>query len=64
MVKQGDTIALSTKMGKNAAEPAEGEEILPFLEKTKANGKLARLPKREDVHVPFDTQLIIEYYSR
>lgn len=64
VVKQGDTIALTPKMAKLYGEAAEGEEILPFLSKDKAKGTLLRLPKREDVHVPFDTQLIIEYYSR
>jgi small subunit ribosomal protein S4 len=63
-VKEGDTITLTPKMAKLLAEPAEGEEIMAFLDKTKTSGKLVRMPKRDDVHVPFDTQLIIEYYSR
>jgi small subunit ribosomal protein S4 len=63
-VKEGDTISLTPKMAKAYGEIAEGEEIMSFLSKNKASGKLLRLPKREDVQVPFDTQLIIEYYSR
>jgi small subunit ribosomal protein S4 len=37
---------------------------LPFLKKQGLSGKLSRLPKTEDLQVPFDLQLIIEYYSR
>jgi small subunit ribosomal protein S4 len=63
-VKQGDTISLSAKMQKMIVEEKEGSVLLPFLEKDKSMGKLARMPKREDLQIPFDTQLIIEYYSR
>jgi hypothetical protein len=42
----------------------EDLELLPFLAKEGPLGKLVRMPKREDVQVPFDVQLIIEYYSR
>ena len=62
-VKEGDTILLSPKMPK-AEEGEETQDVLPFLSKDKEEGKLVRMPKREDVQVPFDTQLIIEYYSR
>ena len=66
-VKEGDTITLSEKMKLNPviAELLKEETVaLPFLERTQEAGKLVRMPKREDVQVPFDTQLIIEYYSR
>lgn len=43
---------------------SEKQELLPFLERKGPVGKLLRLPKRDDVQVPFDVQLIIEYYSR
>lgn len=63
-VNEGDVIGLAPKLITAHGQIAEGEEILPFLEKGKLNGKLVRMPKREDIQVPFDTQLIIEYYSR
>ena len=65
-VKMGDVISLSSKMQKNpqVTSSIEESQILPFLEREGASGKLLRIPKREDVEVPFDTQLIIEYYSR
>jgi ribosomal protein S4 len=47
-----------------AVEAKEDAILLPFLEKEKTLGKLVRMPKREDLQIPFDTQLIIEYYSR
>ncbi len=66
-VKENDVIALSAKMQKNPQVIKLLEEekvILPFLEKKGIVGKLARMPKRADVEVPFDTNLIVEYYSR
>lgn len=65
-VKVGDTVALTPKMQKVAGEVGEEDKkvILDFLTKEKNEGKLVRMPKRDDVQVPFDTQLIIEYYSR
>ena len=65
-VKVGDVLSLSPTMQKNAQvlTSLEDSQILPFLKREGASGKLLRIPKREDVEVPFDTQLIIEYYSR
>jgi small subunit ribosomal protein S4 len=66
-VQQDDVIALSVKMQKNPAVTKlleEKTEILSFLDRKGPVGKLTRMPKREDVEVPFNTQLIIEYYSR
>ncbi len=66
-VKEGDVIALGTKMQKNiqVLKLMEEEKVtLPFLEKKGTVGKLARMPKRDDIEVPFSTQLIVEYYSR
>ena len=66
-VKKGDVISLSDKMYKNPSIEKllqEKKEILAFLEKTGPFGKLIRMPKREDVEVLFNTQMIIEYYSR
>lgn len=66
-VKVDDLISLDAKAQKNnlvlqALE--EQKELLPFVSRKGAVGKLIRMPKKEDLEVPFDTQLIIEYYSR
>lgn len=66
-VGKGEIITLSEKMQKNPHVLklfAEKKEVLPFLVRQGSSGKLLRPPTREDVEVPFDTQLIIEYYSR
>ena len=64
-VQEGDIVALTEKMQKKQAEIAQADHVLlPFLSKEDTIGRLVRLPKREDVEVPFSTQLIIEYYSR
>jgi small subunit ribosomal protein S4 len=67
-VQVNDVISLSTKMQKNiqVTELAKEENkvFLPFLKKQGQLGKLERMPKMEDIQVPFDLQLIIEYYSR
>lgn len=66
-VKIDDVISLSSKIQGNSRITeilAEENETLPYLERKGAAGKLVRLPKTSDLQVPFDTQLIIEYYSR
>jgi small subunit ribosomal protein S4 len=67
-VKVNDVITLSEKVQKNpqVLELANEEDhiILPFLKKQGFVGKLERMPKIDDTQVPFDLQLIIEYYSR
>ncbi|HSD98243.1 MAG TPA: 30S ribosomal protein S4 [Patescibacteria group bacterium] len=66
-VREGDVVELGAKIQKNPDVIkllAEDKVILPFLERKATVGKLARLPKKEDVEVPFDVQMIIEYYSR
>jgi len=66
-VKLDDVISLSEKMQKNPGvlELAKEEPvILPYIKKQGLLGKLDRMPKMEDIQVPFDLQLIIEYYSR
>lgn len=66
-VKVNDVVSLSPKMQKNPKILEileEKQEVLPFLKKQGTLGKLERMPKKEDLQVPFDLQLIIEYYSR
>lgn len=67
VVKEGDVVELGAKIIKNPDVVkllAEEKVVLPFLERKGHVGKLVRNPKREDVEVPFDVQMIIEYYSR
>ena len=66
-VKEDDVIALSSKIQKNPQIIkllAEEKIVLKFLEKKATHGKLIRQPKRDDIEVPFNIQMIIEYYSR
>lgn len=66
-VKVDEIISVSPKLQKNPAilqVMEETKELLPFVERKGALGKLLRMPKKDDLEVPFDTQLIIEYYSR
>lgn len=66
-VKEGDVISLKEKTQKIpvvAALLTEKKEVVPFLERQGTSGKLIRMPKRDDLEVPFNTQQIIEYYSR
>ena len=67
-VKIDDVISLSPKIKKSANVSKileeKNNELLPFLERKGHFGKLLRFPKKEDLQVPFNLQLIIEYYSR
>ena len=67
-VKMDNVISLSPKIKKTANVSKileeKSNEILPFLQKKGVVGKLVRYPKKEDLQIPFNLQLIIEYYSR
>jgi len=66
-VTTNDVIEITEKIQKNPDVmllTQEQKQFPPFLEKKGMKGKLSRLPKRGDVEVPFNTQQIIEYYSR
>ncbi len=66
-VKVNDVIELDEKIQKTPDVSKLLEEkpnLPPFLERQGTKGKLVRMPKREDIVVPFNTQQIIEYYSR
>lgn len=66
-VKIDDVINLSPRLEKNPQvleSVKEEKNILPYLKRQGLSGKLVRIPKREDVNVPFDLRPIIEYYSR
>lgn len=66
-VKVESIISLSPDIEKNPQVlQGVGEKIdtLTFIKKEGISGKLIRMPKKEEVHLPFDVQLIVEYYSR
>ena len=66
-VKVGDVISLSPKVSQNAQvlDALKQEEvILPYIKRQGLSGKLVRMPKRDDLQVPFNLRPIIEYYSR
>jgi small subunit ribosomal protein S4 len=42
----------------------EKTELVSFVSRQGTKGKLTRMPKSDDIVVPFNTQQIIEYYSR
>lgn len=63
-VRIDDIITLKPSMLKDQSDEEKELEVLPFLQKEGPVGKLVRMPTKEDVQVPFDVQLIIEYYSR
>ncbi|MBI4096167.1 MAG: 30S ribosomal protein S4 [Candidatus Levybacteria bacterium] len=67
-VRVNDVISLTLQAQKNTQVLALLEEkdkiIMPFLKRQGTSGTLLRMPKKDDVQVPFDLQLIIEYYSR
>lgn len=70
-VRPGDVIAV-TEAGKKIGaiqanvEAAKGRNTGPWLEfdADKMVGKFLRLPEREDLALPVNEQLVIEYYSR
>jgi len=67
-VKVNDVIALRPKI-KSTPQVLEkikdkDTQLLAFLSRKGDVGKLLRYPKKEDLQVPFNLQLIIEYYSR
>lgn len=68
-VVAGDTITLRDKMRQNPGvmESLEGRGPLPdFLtfEEASFTGKLERLPNREEIQLPVNEQLVVEFYSR
>jgi small subunit ribosomal protein S4 len=67
VVQEGDVITIDAKMQKNPdilKHLEEKTETVSYLDKKGVVGKLKRLPKPEDIQVPFNTRQIIEYYSR
>lgn len=67
-VRQGDIISLTDKAMEipNIKKLLSEKNItlLPFLKRKGPVGKIIKMPEREDINVPIDEKLIIEYYSR
>ncbi|MBI2034769.1 MAG: 30S ribosomal protein S4 [Candidatus Levybacteria bacterium] len=66
-VRVGEIVSLSDKQINNvqiAKLLKEEQHLLSFLKREGIAGTLLRMPKSQDVEVPFDTRQIIEYYSR
>ena len=66
-VQPEDVIMVSDKIQKNPDVVkllSEKRELAGFIKREGTSGKLVRMPKKEDIDVPFNTQQIIEYYSR
>jgi small subunit ribosomal protein S4 len=66
-VSEADVVSLNPKIQKNPQIiklMAEEKKMLPYLERKATHGKLIRQPKKDDIDVVFNVQMIIEYYSR
>ncbi|MBI2421127.1 MAG: 30S ribosomal protein S4, partial [Candidatus Levybacteria bacterium] len=66
-VRLDDIVSISPKIQKNSQiekSLEERKDTLSFIKREGLSGKLVRMPEKEDVEVPFNVQLIIEYYSR
>ncbi|OGH12195.1 MAG: 30S ribosomal protein S4 [Candidatus Levybacteria bacterium RIFCSPHIGHO2_01_FULL_40_10] len=66
-VREGDIIAVSPKFAPEEIKArVESEERLTpsYLSQETLEGKLIRLPTRDDIANPVDYQLVIEFYSR
>lgn len=66
VVQEGDTIGISPKLHNEElkARLEESKEIPSFLKRTDTQGKLIRLPTKEDIANPINYQLVIEFYMR
>ncbi len=66
-VKEGDVVTLRPKLAQVEvvqAKLAEEDHTLDFVQRDKAQGKVLRMPTREEVSNPVDYALVIEFYSR
>ena len=68
-VKIGDVIALSAKASnlnfiKKLQEETKDEKLPQWLIKKATVGKIVAMPKKEDIGIDINENLIVEYYSR
>lgn len=67
LLKIGDIIGLNTKgLNMISVKKSLADKTVPpsWLEKKGALGKVVSLPKREDIDIDINEQLIVEFYSR
>ncbi len=68
-VKIGDIVSLSAKAAnfdfvKKSLEESKDSTIVSWLKKEGAAAKVLEKPKREEIDLPIDERLIVEFYSR
>ncbi len=70
-VKPGQTLTLKDKMSKNvhvqaALQLARGRGVSPWLQQAEGavSGSMSNLPRREEITLPIQEQLIVELYSK
>ncbi|PIT88890.1 MAG: 30S ribosomal protein S4 [Candidatus Levybacteria bacterium CG10_big_fil_rev_8_21_14_0_10_36_7] len=65
-VQKDDIITLSPKILTEELKIVieENKELLPFIERKNFQGKMVKLPEKEEVANPVNYQLVIEFYSR
>lgn len=67
-VAEGDVVSLTPKMmqlEKIKEKLAEGDDLLlEFVQRKNGQGKLVRMPNRDEVANPVDYAFVIEFYSR
>ncbi|OIP98112.1 30S ribosomal protein S4 [candidate division WWE3 bacterium CG09_land_8_20_14_0_10_39_24] len=63
IVSVGDVIKVANEKGVSLQEDREMPVWIKWSKKAK-EGKIARLPEREDIEADIDEQLIVEFYSR
>ena len=68
-IREGDEVTLKKDMidnpsVKEALENAATESLPSWVKRQGTIGKVVKLPVREDITVPINEQLIVEYYSR
>jgi small subunit ribosomal protein S4 len=68
-VEPGDTIAIRPgsavePLAREAVEMSPGPPVWLSLDAEALAGRVLRPPDRQDVQVPFDEQVVIEFYSR
>jgi small subunit ribosomal protein S4 len=70
-VRQGDMVAVRQRSGENpsiqhAMEEVKGRGVPEWLllDSTAQSGRVSQLPRREQINLPVQEQLIVELYSK
>ena len=69
LVKEGEVIKLDASKQEKLKKtmPTEAEREIPLwlsVDRKNFEGKMLRLPKREEISVPVEENLIVEFYAR